>query len=198
MVVRVLGITKLHLDGYLFLSFFVVFSSFRLLIFKCSNVLFGVQLCVYVFFSSLFYLQHRKSFIFVGLFFSFFLSNFFLMKRNKPSHSIRWCRSIHRIDCVLLVECIFILCERMKTEKKKQRQQHKKNKNAIKESGLVYIYSFMRFFCVDFFYSWTFSLDLHFRDLKFVHQQGYQKKQQQQHTCIHKLCTKLLLSILLL
>lgn len=66
------------------------------------------------------------------------------MKQAKSSDTLVQVDTSNRL-CVLLVECIFILCERMKrrteTKEKIEQQQHKKNKKRHQRvwPGLVYV-----------------------------------------------------------
>lgn len=101
--------------------------------------------------SALFYLRHRKSFIFFLLYF------FNEMKQVKSSDTLVQV-DIYIESIVLLVECIYLKSEWI------ERDRERGGKNAIKESGLV--------LCIRLFNFRTFSLILHFKDLKFVHRQG--------------------------
>lgn len=67
--------------------------------------------------TALFYLRHRKLFIF-GFFSLPRIRYFFLMKRNEASHSIRW-SGRHIESIVLLVECIYLFWRESKKERKK-------------------------------------------------------------------------------
>lgn len=91
--------------GWLFVSFLssllfpVLFDS---VFFRCSYALFGAQL--YVCFGSLVYLQHRKSFIFVGRLFrlSFDLSIVqFFFNEMKTSQVIRYVGAGRYIESIV-------------------------------------------------------------------------------------------------